>query len=625
MKKNELPFSLQIILLSFALVLINVLAAFSTLSVDVTESQIYTLSNNTKTLLNHLPSKNPIEITLYFSESHKETPPMAKAFVKRIATLLAQYAKINPQIKFNRVDPIPDSDEEENARTNGIVGERLSNGENLYLGLSIKSIDKKITLGAVTINQEPMLEYQVTTAIMQLLNEKKPTIGILSSVKVLSDVLSTMPELDDSYLTFKALKERYHLDFLSLDPYTFNPSIDTHKMILIFNPMELPEMVIYKLDQYLLKGGNIALFMDAYAFSSATTSMGVPPAASFEPLLSHWGIKLSPNPIVDLTTAVREGNSGYLWIQMLKVNNPSQISKQSPITASLKEFDFLAPGSFLIIEKKPHIKLTPLIVTSSQTTTYPLPLLLENKPVSQTELANHPQQRHLIAAQLKGKFTSAFKSKPYLTNKNDDIDEIFKRKEAHHQTEATAEGEVILIADIDAFHNQVTSQTPSKNINTLIPANDNFYLFQNTVDVLAGQADMLSIRVKPPSVRPLEKILALRQKAAETYHALLSGYEKELETITEQIARLQKPGTLNDGKLIIDEQMQEKLDKLEAQRKAIIKQLKIIRREVRREIDSLQFTLELVNMFLFPVLLAFVGLGIYFYRKRKCRARHKKA
>ena len=88
---------------------------------DLTENKLYTLGDGTLNIINKLDDQ--IILNYYFSDSLTQEDTYLRAYAKRIKELLEEYQlRSKGKIKLNIIDPLPFSDEEDEAMKYGLQG-----------------------------------------------------------------------------------------------------------------------------------------------------------------------------------------------------------------------------------------------------------------------------------------------------------------------------------------------------------------------------------------------------------------------------------------------------------------------------------------------------------------------
>ncbi|WP_311136321.1 DUF7088 domain-containing protein [Pseudomonas hygromyciniae] len=103
---------------------------------DLTEHQLYTISPGTRQLLANL--KEPINLSLYFSDSQAQELPPLRNYAKRIDALLRSYEReASGKLKLQVIDPAPFLRAKSRRHALRVAGCTLQQGGALlYLGLA---------------------------------------------------------------------------------------------------------------------------------------------------------------------------------------------------------------------------------------------------------------------------------------------------------------------------------------------------------------------------------------------------------------------------------------------------------------------------------------------------------
>ena len=115
--------------------------------VDLTSQNIYSLSEGTRQILGRMNDEGvqPVEITLYFSETAGKTlPRFIKDFVtyeRYLRQLLRAYERVaEGKIEVRVIDPLTDSDEAVEAAQDGLEGRAINeHGDQFFFGLTVET------------------------------------------------------------------------------------------------------------------------------------------------------------------------------------------------------------------------------------------------------------------------------------------------------------------------------------------------------------------------------------------------------------------------------------------------------------------------------------------------------
>ena len=106
------------------------------LRLDMTENQLYTLSEGTRNILRDL--QEPVTLYLFFSEGASRDLPQIRSYARRVDELVEEFVNQNPdKLTLKRVDPEPFSEDEDQAAAFGLQGVPVgASGDSLYLGVA---------------------------------------------------------------------------------------------------------------------------------------------------------------------------------------------------------------------------------------------------------------------------------------------------------------------------------------------------------------------------------------------------------------------------------------------------------------------------------------------------------
>ena len=171
--------------LLLVLVAVNFLVSRVPARVDLTEGDIYTLSEGTRKILRGLSS--PVKVKLYISRG-ESVPVQLRSFAQRVEDLVHEFKQAaGSNLVVERYNPKPDSEEEDAAQLDGIEPQQLFSGEQFYLGVAVSQLDRKQAIPAIPPQREQLLEYDLVRAIARVGNPARPKIGLMSGLPVLGE------------------------------------------------------------------------------------------------------------------------------------------------------------------------------------------------------------------------------------------------------------------------------------------------------------------------------------------------------------------------------------------------------------------------------------------------------
>ena len=205
-------------LLAVLFVVVNMVSnkLFQGTRVDLTENQLYTLSPGTLNIVGNI--QEPITLYYFFSDQATENVPQLRTYATRVRELLSEYAQLsNGKITLKTIDPIPYSEEEDQATEFGLQGIPVdASGKSIYFGLAgSNSVGDAEVIAFFQPNKEQFLEYDVSKLIYSLQNTKKPVVGLISRLPMFSSFDVETQRIRDPWVISTQLQQFF--DVRSID------------------------------------------------------------------------------------------------------------------------------------------------------------------------------------------------------------------------------------------------------------------------------------------------------------------------------------------------------------------------------------------------------------------------
>jgi ABC-type uncharacterized transport system involved in gliding motility auxiliary subunit len=581
---------------------------------DLTQNRQYTLSPGTKRMLAEL--KEPIQLNFYFTRAVAETVPQLRIYAAHVQELLQEVAaRSGGHITLRIYDPQRYSEEEDRASEAGLRAVPVGNGgEQLLFGLAgSNSTDGHAVIDLFEPQREAFLEYDVARLIHQLATTKRPVVGVISSLPLTAGFDPETRQMRRGSAVFQQLSQLFELRTIAPEATAIPADVDA---LMLVHPKGLANATLYAIDQYLLKGGRILLFVDPDAQLDRSAElggmgMGGDRASTLEPLLKTWGIDYDPRSAVgDLEHALlvgsRDGGEPVRHLGFMGLSRDS-LAIRDPITGSLETINLASPGA-LVDRPLPGLQFEPLVSTGPQSGLIPTArLAMRADPQMLREDFKPSGQRYVVAARLSGTFPTAF---PHGPPPNTPAGAAPLAKSA-------APGNVIVVADTDLLADMLWVRSQSvlgQQLDEVWASNGDFVL--NALDNLTGSNDLISIRGRATYSRPFTRVEALRAQA----DARLRGKEVELEhqlSATEQkLVSLQR-GRQDQGSLALTPEQTQELERFQAEKLRIRKDLREVKRSLDVEIERLGARLKLINIVLVPLLVAVAAVVFVALRTRR--------
>lgn len=624
--------TIGVVIVLIIIIAVNVIASSFYFRWDFSSGKMYTLSRNSVKVIDKL--QNPVTIRFYCTQSNNRMPVYFRNYAKRIEDLLAEYKNAGgKKIKIVKHDPIPDSDAEDAASLDGVTGQVLSTGDKIYMGVAVSSLDKTITLPFLAPQKENILEYEITRAISQVIRTGKDKIGVMSPFPVLGaqpsvDMLrSGKYRPEGPWFSFRELKEDFELVKVPFETETVEKEL---KVLIIVHPSGISDKTQFAIDQYLLRGGKLIVFLDPRSFYAAIKSQEDKNlykllSSDMDKLLKAWGVSYNPNIVLaDMTFAKRIQMPDRLMTfgTVLDIIAPG-FNKTEIITGQLDRVSMFFPGYF---DCKPVEGLKRTVLINSTKDAQGISSFIADKPEVVFRNFNPVNKSFDLALSLAGRFRTAFPdgrpaAEPVKDDKKDK-DEKAAPKNEKVLKESIKDGTVFLVADSDILVNDACVQVTKTSIgqSVYVRVNDNINFLQNIVEYLCGDSDMIGIRCRQIIPRPFTAVMKIRSQAERKYKDKILEIERDLKTTQDALNRLQKEkGT--DQQFVLSPQQQEELKKFKAKEAGAKLELKKLRKQLRKDIDSLENTLKWVNIVMMPLIVALFGIGLAIYKRRRTSAK----
>lgn len=582
---------------------------------DLTANHLYTLSQGTKKILGEIDE--PIHLYYFFSDRGTQNNQGLRTYATRVREMLNEMAaRAGGKLKLDVIDPLPYSEDEDRATTLGLQAIPVGQGgENLFFGLAgTNSTNGKATIPILDPAKEEFLEYDVAKLIHGLAISKKPVVGIVSSLPISAGFDPNTRQMREPWAVQQQLDQLFDVRQINA-PALKSVDKDISVLVLV-HPKDLTDEAQYAIDQFVLSGGHLAVFVDPFAESEQVPSDPSNPAAAamaskssdLPKLFKAWGVQYDPNKVVlDRTYALQisttPGARPIRHVGILgftgEALNPDDVT-----TAKLQTINTSSAGYFQL-SKDSLLKLVPLIQSSKDAMTVtgeqykmladPAQLLNGYQP------SGDP---YVIAGRLQGKFKSAF---PEKTDKE-------------HLAESKDEGQVVLFADTDMLTDRLWVQIQNFFGQKLMNAfANNGDLFINSVDNLTGSSELISIRGRATSQRPFTTVEHIKRTADERFRSKEQQLQQELNETERKLTELQS-GKSKDQAMIMSSEQQRELLKFQNRKLEIRKELRGVRRKMDADIELLGTRLKMLNIFLIPLLVTLLALGFAWWKNRQREA-----
>lgn len=625
-----------VILMLALLVALNVVTGAFKARIDLTQDKAYTLSDGTRAILKKLDT--PVKIRFYCSQTESTTAETLffKNYARRVEDLLGEFREAaGKNLIIEKYDPQPSSDAEDSARLDGLEPQPLSGVDAFYLGLCVSLGDERQTMPFLMPNRERLLEYDIARAISRVFQTDKPVVGVMSALPVFGMAANPMmmqmtgQQGSEPWAFLTELRNDFEVRHIEMTADKIDSDV---KVLVVIHPKEISEQTQYAIDQFVLRGGKLIAFLDAFSVSDQSGRQGGMMArmggssSTIPKLLSAWGIQFDTTKVVaDLRLALqttgrnREPQSAPAYLGMTS----DTISKDD-ITTSQIESIWLPLCGEISGTPAQGLKETVLMESTpeSQMVDGMLANISSDTVIKEFKASN---LKHKLAVRLTGKFKTAF---PYGRPPEKTTDDTEKKDEAKAADkkesslkESIMESAVVIVGDSDLLNDRFAIQqydSPFGRIVNLM--NGNLSLLQNLVEHMTGDNNLISIRSRANVSRPFTVVSEMKAQAQKRFQGEIQKQDEALRVAQQQINELQQKKDKSQRFILSDEQ-RKALDQFRKQEAETRKRLKLLEKDLRREVDSLETRAKWWNILAMPVLVTVAGLGIALIKRKRTVAK----
>lgn len=625
--------------LAMAVVLFFAVNVFSTVAFrsarfDLTEQQIYTLSDGTRNILESIDE--PVTLRLYLSKKLATRLPGIKSYATRVAELLQEYEQAaGENLHLHVIDPEPFSEEEDRAVGYGLQGVPLDNGNlHFYFGLvGANATGERELIPFFQPEREEFLEYDLTKLIYRLANPTQRVVGLLSTLPLEGG--PPMPFMGGQggtgpWMIMESIRDVMQVTPLDKDVTDIPEEV---AVLMVVHPKGLGEPTLYAIDQFVLRGGRAMVFVDPHSEAdrippNPQNPMGMqgPRNSDLGKVFESWGIELVKGKVagdlplakkVNFQTQSRTFVADYpIWIDL----PPQSLNAEDVVTAKLPSLTMASAG---ILKKREgsDVQFTPLVETDERAMQIDASRLTFMPDIQGLLQEYRPEGEKLtLAARLTGKVNTAFpEGRPAVekSEQSDNPDVENESREHPHLAESTEPINVIVVADTDVLQDRFWVQTQQflgQRIAIPLSANNSFVT--NALDNLTGSHDLISVRNRGSSSRPFTLVRAIQQEAEQRFRQKEQALQQRLKDTERKIQELQNKKE-DQTTVILSAEQQAALDGFRQELVATRKELRSVQHELQKNIESLEGIVKFLNVGFMPLVVVVGGLLISAYNVRR--------
>lgn len=349
--------------------------------------------------------------------------------------------------------------------------------------------------------------------------------GLDNLETVITENLQTLVSRSDKigYLTgfgTKSLNDAQNgsqrLQMLANDKYQF-VELDLEKdeipstisNIVIVAPTEkISEKVFYKLDQFLMQGGNLTVFADMYQEIPTQNQYQLPEYKLLETglpeFLAKYGIELGKDYVMDMN-CYKNFQQGYGEIPMyyVPITERSTINQKNPITKNLS-YILMFQNSSINLNLSDDVKGTVLVKSSDQSWLMKDNIIMH--PLYITPVAENERSSYNLAVLAEGKFASQFDKNILEQNKNDVAKDSLAGGTDNHLSKAVQNGKIFVAGSSVIVSPMLIDDSGREPISIFV---------RNVLDYMNGNEDLCTMRTKGLALNTLKKSSTASIKVAK--------------------------------------------------------------------------------------------------------------
>jgi len=585
-------------------------------TLDLTENKRHTLTPGTKAILSEL--ETPVIIRYYATRKSEAMPRRVKNYMRKVDNLLERYKLLaKDQIRIEYLDPQPDTDAEDSANMDGIMGQRVED-ENLYFGLAISSLDQQTSIPFLDPANDTMLEYMLSSAIANVTTFKKPSIGLITTLP-LAGTPPTQPGQQPGapWIIFQLLRQRYDIQYLGMTPEVLD--VEKTPVLLLVHPAGISEYTEFLIDQYVLKGGIVVACLDPYALTAPqqdprmARAMGggaATKSSTFPNLLKAWGVGMDAFSVIADGKYATDFGNGQRMHSHLSLSTDAITSDDDIVTQGFENLYLPLAGAFTI-EGGGGVAIDTLVKSSKQV------VMVGGEAATRADQGIFARSQptgksYGLVLRLQGKFKTAFPDGAPEKGQAADVD----TEDPKAIAEAESSSSVYLISDADFLFDRACFQQTQQGYTAV---NNNAALLQNILDQCTGSKHLIGSRSRASTTRPFTIIKEMETDFEKDLHDDVEKAKQSMEKIVQQLQALQQQKSAGK-EIVLSQQQETKIRELRAQQMKLRRDLREKEKGLRDRKDQLYAEITWLTVASTPLFVAITGLCVWFFRRRSTRA-----
>ncbi len=455
--------------------------------IDLTETNMYTLSDVTKDVLREL--EEPLTVKAYFTKDLPAPYNNISQFAEDHLAEMKAYGRGNFRYEF--LDPGDEEqlkEEAENFRLEPVqVNEYKADKVQFklaYMGMALIYEDRQEIIPVIQSLEN--IEYEILSKIKRVTSEQTPTIGFLQG--------HGEPTLRESMTALDTeLRKLYDLKDVGLSNKSAIP--DNISLLCVIGPKDdIPEADRFMIDQYIMKGGKV-LFALNMVDTDISQMQANRSALRIDQWTENYGFKLQNQLVLDrkaptlpFQTMTRYGRQITMVIYPLfpEIVN---FNRDNMAMNSLRQVRLYFPNPIdtTLTDGNEELTLSPVLYTTATASIQAAPF--DINPLTQRSMKSWDQGPYALGATVQGKFTS------YWDGKDIPLNEDGEPISEDPIVPVSEDNRIVVIGDANFIQDQY-----------LVPGLDNLTMALNLIDWLVQDERLITIRSRDVSSRPIAEI-----------------------------------------------------------------------------------------------------------------------
>jgi ABC-type uncharacterized transport system involved in gliding motility auxiliary subunit len=615
-----------------ALIAANVIVGNVRLRGDLTEEKLYSLSDGSRNLLKKMD--RDVTLKLFFNASAPEVPVFLKNYARQVEDLLKEYRlAAGGRIAIEKFDPKPDSDAEEWAQRYGLSPQSVGmlGGPNIYFGLVAVAGDTEGAIPVFDPRAEQLLEYNITRLIHRACHPERPKVGVMSTLPALGMNMPQFampgqprPPNQPAWFAFQELRKDFDVQEVPPSSDEIPPEIEA---LVLVHPKDASDKTQYALDQFVLRGGRLLVFVDPFSITDMEGQpqqnmfgIGQQTSSDLPKLFKAWGVGYDPAKVLAdprAITRVRGNGNRIEESPVLLSYTKANLNRTDVLTTQLGQLLFPFAGS-LKDDTSDQVDFVALVSSSDSAGDVDSVSARFGSQAIRSQFKSKGTSS-VIAARLTGNFRTAFPDgRPKEADDKKEGDAASKPV-ADPKAGHLAEGKstIVVVADADLLVDRFCVEAMNFfGATAHRPLNDNINLLANTVEQIAGSSDLIGIRSRGEFNRPFDKVVKLEEQARLVWQTKEDELSKQLEEAQRKINELQAEKDQSQ-RFIMSDKQREAIANFRKEEIRIKRDLKDVRKNLRRDVERLGVQVKVANIALMPLLVSLGGISYGLWRRRR--------